>query len=135
MEVNYFTILYWFCHTSTCTRHRYIRVPHPEPPPSSVPNVPNQLTLTRFSRLFYESTSGDWFLFIFFHACSIECSKRVIWAWCFLGDKILFNTCSTFQIFHFFLIQFWYIVSATNFSICLSCWIYFKIISVSLLSF
>ena len=22
MEINYFTILYWFCHTSTCIRHR-----------------------------------------------------------------------------------------------------------------
>ena len=32
MEVNYFTILYWFCHTSTCICHRYTRVPHPEPP-------------------------------------------------------------------------------------------------------
>ena len=30
MEVNYFTILYWFCHTSTWIRHRYTRVPHPE---------------------------------------------------------------------------------------------------------
>ena len=26
-----FTILYWFCHISTCVRHRYTRVPHPEP--------------------------------------------------------------------------------------------------------
>ena len=37
MKVNYFTILYWFCHTSTWICHRYIRVPHPEtplPPPS-----------------------------------------------------------------------------------------------------
>ena len=32
MEVNYFTILYWFCHTSTWIRHRCICVPHPEPP-------------------------------------------------------------------------------------------------------
>ena len=34
----YFTILYWFCHTSTCIRHGCTRVPHPEsrlPPPSS----------------------------------------------------------------------------------------------------
>ena len=29
MEANYFTILYWFCHTSTGIRHRYTRVPHP----------------------------------------------------------------------------------------------------------
>ena len=33
----YFTILYWFCHTSTCIRHGCTRVPHPEPllPPPS----------------------------------------------------------------------------------------------------
>ena len=33
-----FTILYWFCHTSTWIRHRYTRVPHPEP--SSLPVPP-----------------------------------------------------------------------------------------------
>ena len=27
----YFTILYWFCHTSTCIRHGCTHVPHPEP--------------------------------------------------------------------------------------------------------
>ena len=32
MEVNYFAILYWFCHTSTLICHRYTRVPLPEPP-------------------------------------------------------------------------------------------------------
>ena len=32
MEFNYFTMLYWFCHTSTCIHHRYTRVLHPEPP-------------------------------------------------------------------------------------------------------
>ena len=41
MEVNYFTILYWFCHTSTWIHHRYTRVPHPEPstllPPHTIP--------------------------------------------------------------------------------------------------
>ena len=26
----YFTMLYWFCHTSPCICHRYTRVPHPE---------------------------------------------------------------------------------------------------------
>ena len=30
-----FTILYWFCHISTWIRHRYTRIPHPEP--SSLP--------------------------------------------------------------------------------------------------
>ena len=31
MEANYFTILYWFCHTSTWIRHGCTCVPHPEP--------------------------------------------------------------------------------------------------------
>ena len=30
--IFYFTILCWFFHTSTCIRHGYTRVPHPEPP-------------------------------------------------------------------------------------------------------
>ena len=30
MEANYFTILYWFCHTSTWIRHGCTRVPHPD---------------------------------------------------------------------------------------------------------
>ena len=37
MEANYFTILYWFCHTSTCIHHKCTRVPRPEPPPTSLP--------------------------------------------------------------------------------------------------
>ena len=32
MEVNYFTILYWFCHTSTLIHHGCTCVPNPEPP-------------------------------------------------------------------------------------------------------
>ena len=35
MEANYFTIFYWFYHTSTWIRHGCPRVPHPEP--SSLP--------------------------------------------------------------------------------------------------
>ena len=35
MEANYFTILYWFCHTSTWICHGCTRVPTPEPPISS----------------------------------------------------------------------------------------------------
>ena len=37
MEANYFTILYWFCHTSTWICHGCTRVPHPEPSPTSLP--------------------------------------------------------------------------------------------------
>ena len=41
MEVNYCTVLYWFCHTSIWIRHRYTHVPHPKSasllPPRTVP--------------------------------------------------------------------------------------------------
>ena len=39
LEVNYFIILYWFCHTSTWIHHRCTRVPHPEPPSLPVPSL------------------------------------------------------------------------------------------------
>ena len=39
MEANYFTILYWFCHTSTWIRHRCTRVPNPEPPSHLPPHT------------------------------------------------------------------------------------------------
>ena len=35
----YFTILYWFCHTSTWIRHGCTRVPHPEPPSYLLPHT------------------------------------------------------------------------------------------------
>ena len=34
-----FTILYWFCHISTWIRHRYTRVPHPEPSSLPLPSL------------------------------------------------------------------------------------------------
>ena len=54
MEVNYFTILYWFCHTSTWIHHRYIRVSLPEPPchlpPHTIPLLLLLLLLLVLSR-------------------------------------------------------------------------------------
>ena len=61
MEANYFTILYWFCHTSTCIRHGCTRVPHPEHPsllspltiPLGHPHVPAPSIL-------YPASNLDW---------------------------------------------------------------------------
>ena len=39
MEANYFTLLSWFCHTSTWIRHRCTCAPHPEPPSLPVPSL------------------------------------------------------------------------------------------------
>ena len=39
MEANYFTVLYWFCHTSTWICHGGTCVPHPEPPSHLPPHL------------------------------------------------------------------------------------------------
>ena len=60
MEVNYFTILYWFCHTLTRIRHRYTCAPHPES--SSLP--PHTIPLGRPSApapsIQYHASNLDW---------------------------------------------------------------------------
>ena len=85
MEANYFTIFYWFCHTSTWICHGCTRVPHPEPPPTSLP-VPSLWVIPvhqpRASCIMHWAWTGDsfhvsltlpsllWLLFswdIFFH--------------------------------------------------------------------
>ena len=57
----YFTILYWFCHTLTCSCHGCTCVPHPEPtshlPPHPIllghPSAPAPSTL-------YHASNLDW---------------------------------------------------------------------------
>ena len=69
--IFYFTILYWFCHTSTCIRHRCTCVPHPEPPshpprhtiPLGHPSAPAPSFLYPASSL-----TGDSFL-IWYYTC------------------------------------------------------------------
>ena len=57
----YFTVLYWFCHTSTCIRHGCTRVPHPEPP-SHLP--PHTIPLGHLSApapsFLYPASNLDW---------------------------------------------------------------------------
>ena len=59
--IFYFTILYWFCHTSTWIRHRYTHVPHPEPP-SLLP--PHTIPLGHLSApapsIQYHASKLDW---------------------------------------------------------------------------
>ena len=61
MEANYFTILYWFCHTSTWIRHGCTHVPHPEPlshlPPHPIPQ--GHLSAPAPSIL-YHASNLDW---------------------------------------------------------------------------
>ena len=64
MEVNYFTMLYLFCHTSTWIRHKYILVRHPEDPfllpPCTIPlGCPSA---TAPSNQYHESNLDWWFI-------------------------------------------------------------------------
>ena len=81
MEVNYFTILYWFCHTSTWIRHGYTRVPLYEPPshlpPRTIrpghPSAPASF-LTFFFHFHQEALQ---ILFGFCHKAGIICISEV----------------------------------------------------------
>ena len=41
ISLFYFTTLHWFCHTLTWICHGCTCVPHPEPPPTSLPSHPS----------------------------------------------------------------------------------------------
>ena len=61
MEAIYFTILYWFCHTSTWIRHGYTCVPHPEPP-SHLPHctIPLGRPSAPAPNILYPELNLDW---------------------------------------------------------------------------
>ena len=71
MEVNYFTILYWFCHTSTWIHHGCTCVPHPEPPPTSLP-IPSLWVIPvhqpQASCILHQTWTGDLFI-IWYYTC------------------------------------------------------------------
>ena len=55
------TILYWFCHTSTWIRHRYTRVPHPEPPLHLPPHtIPLGHPSAPAPSILYPASNLDW---------------------------------------------------------------------------
>ena len=69
-----FTILYWFCHISTWIRHRYTRVPDPEPS-SLLP--PHTLPLGRPSApapsIQYRASNLDWRLISYMILYMFQC--------------------------------------------------------------
>ena len=61
MEANYFTILYWFCYTSTWICHGCTCVPHPEPP-SHLPShtIPLGLPSAPVLSILHHALNLDW---------------------------------------------------------------------------
>ena len=57
----YFTILYWFCHTSTCIHHGCTCVPNPEPP-SHLPShtIPLGHPGAPTTSILYPASNLDW---------------------------------------------------------------------------
>ena len=61
LEVNYFIILYWFCHTSTWICHRCTRVAPPEPPSHFLPHtVPLSHPSAPAPSIQYPASNLDW---------------------------------------------------------------------------
>ena len=61
MEANYFTILYWFCHTSTCICHGCTRVPNPELPSHLPPHpIPLGHPSAPAPIIQYHASNLDW---------------------------------------------------------------------------
>ena len=61
MEANYFTILYWFCHTSTWICHGCTHVPHPEPPSHLLPRtIPLGHPSAPAPSILYHALNLDW---------------------------------------------------------------------------
>ena len=61
MEANYFTILYWFCHTSTRNCHGCTRVPNPEPPSHIPPySIPLGHPSAPAPSILYPASNLDW---------------------------------------------------------------------------
>ena len=59
--IFYFTILYRFCHTSTCVHHRCTRVPNPEPPSHLPPHtIPPGHPSALAPRFLYPALNPDW---------------------------------------------------------------------------
>ena len=57
----YFTILYLFCHTSTCICHGCTRVPHPEPPSHLPPHtIPLGYPSAPAPSFLYPASNLDW---------------------------------------------------------------------------
>ena len=67
----YFTILYWFCLTSTCICHGWTRVPILNPPPTSL-HIPSLQVIpvhqSQASCILHPTWTGDSFL-IWYYTC------------------------------------------------------------------
>ena len=69
-----FTILYWFCHTSTWICHRYTRVPNPEPPSHLPPHpIPLGHPSASAPSVLYPALNLDWWFVSYMILYMFQC--------------------------------------------------------------
>ena len=74
LEANYFTILYWFCHTSTWIRHGCTRVPNPEAPSHLAPHtIPLGHPSAPAPSILYPASNLDWRFFSYMILYMFQC--------------------------------------------------------------
>ena len=70
----FFTILYWFCHISTCIHYRCTRVPHPEPPSHLPPRIiPLGHPSATAPNIQYRASNLDWRLVSYMILYMFQC--------------------------------------------------------------
>ena len=100
MEANYFTILYWFCHSSTWIRHRCTRVPHHLPPPSPYhPSGSSQCTSPEHPISWIEPGLAICFIYDIIHV-SMPFSQIILSLPSPTESRRLFYTCVSLLLFH-----------------------------------
>ena len=81
LEANYFTILYWFCHTSTWIRHGCTRVLNPEPPSHRPPHtIPLGHPSAPAPSFLYPASNLDWrfvsYMILYMFQCSAMAEQK-----------------------------------------------------------
>ena len=78
LSLFYFTILYWFCHTSTWIHHGCIHVPNPEPPSHLTPHT---ISLGYPSKpapsILYPASNLDWWFISYMILNMFQCHSAI----------------------------------------------------------
>ena len=113
MEANYFTILYWFCHTSTWIHHGCTHVPISEVPSHLPPcTIPLGHPSAPAPSILYPALNLDWWLVSYIIHVSMPFSQILPCSPSPIESKRLFYTCvslllSHIQVYHYHLSKFY----------------------------
>ena len=103
IDLFYFTILYWFCHTLTWIPHGYTCVPHPEPPPTSL-SIPSLWVIPVHQPqalcIMHCTWTGDSFLIWYYTCFSAILPNHHTLALCHRDQNTVLYICVSFAASH-----------------------------------